>query len=144
MTFRKSLLHFFVLSFALFFWKTEIFLVTCFIGSHRSQSQHIVAQASQKFNMCDFVASSHAFIAKAGTACEHWCTYIERHRAPSCVLLTHVWKPPFMIVPWDLSKSSGHYWDFYFCNSKRKLFLQQIKFVQNSVFRSRQRHYSDD
>ena len=96
MTFRKSLLYFFVLSFALFFRRAENLFLSCVIGSHRSQSQHIAAQASQKFNMCDFVASTHAFIAKAGIACEHWCPYIVKHRAPLCVLLTHVWKPGVM------------------------------------------------
>ena len=70
--------------------------MTWAIGSHRSQSQHIAAQVSQKFNMCDFVASTQAFVAKAGIDCDHWCPYIERHRAPSCVLLTHVWKPAFI------------------------------------------------
>ena len=43
--------------------------------------------------MCDFVASSQAFVAKAVIACDHWCPYILRHRALLCVLLTHVWKP---------------------------------------------------
>ena len=32
------------------------------IGSHRSQSLHIAAKASQKFNMCDIVASTLDFI----------------------------------------------------------------------------------
>ena len=62
--------------------------------THRSQ--HIAAQALQKFNRCDFAASTQAFIVKAGTACEHWCPYIERRRALLCVLLTHVWKPGFI------------------------------------------------
>ena len=29
-----------------------------------------------QFNMCDFVASTQAFIAKAKIACEQWCLYI--------------------------------------------------------------------
>ena len=45
-TFRKQLLIFFVFSLAHFFQKTENFFVTCVIGSYRSQSQHIAAQAS--------------------------------------------------------------------------------------------------
>ena len=43
--------------------------------------------------MCDFVASSPTFVPKAGIDCNRWCPYIVRHRAPLCVLLTHVWKP---------------------------------------------------
>ena len=46
--------------------------------------------------MRDFVASSQAFIAKAGIVFEQRCPYIERHRAPLCVLLTHVQKPAFI------------------------------------------------
>ena len=48
--------------------------------------------------MCDFVASSQAFVAKAEIACDHWCPYILRHRAPLCILLTHVWKPGFTLI----------------------------------------------
>ena len=69
--------------------------MSCVISSRRSQSQHIAAEASQKFNMCDFFASTQAFVAKAGIVCEWWCSYIERHRVPLYVLLTHVWKPVF-------------------------------------------------
>ena len=75
-----------------------MFFVSCVVGFYRSQSQHIAAQASQKFNMCDFVASSQAFVAKAVIACDHWCLYIVRHRALLCVLLTHVWKPGFRLI----------------------------------------------
>ena len=92
--FRKLLLYFIVLSFAPFSWGQTIFTVSCVIGFYASQSQHIVAHASQKFYTCDFVASSPVFVAKAVIACEHWCPYIVRHRAPLCILLTHVWKPP--------------------------------------------------
>ena len=56
--------------------------MSCVAGFYRSQSQHIAAQASQKLNMCDYVASSQAFVGKAGIAWEHWCPYIVRHRAP--------------------------------------------------------------
>ena len=54
-----------------------------------------MAQALQKFNMCDFVASMQASIAKAAIVSEQWCSYIERHGAPLCVVITHVWKPAF-------------------------------------------------
>ena len=77
-TFQKSLLYF-VLRFSLFFQRTENLFASCIIGSHRSQSQHIAAQASQRFHLCDFVASTHAFIAKARIACEQWCSYIEKY-----------------------------------------------------------------
>ena len=97
-TFRKSLLYLFVLSFALFSRKTENIFAFWVIGSDRSQSQHIAAQALQKLKMCDFFASSHAFIAKAGIACDHWCPYIERHRGLLRVLPTHVWKPSLKIL----------------------------------------------
>ena len=60
------------------------------IGHSHSILWHRPRITSQKFNMCDFVA-------KAGIACEHWCPIIERHRAPLYVLLTHVWKPAFML-----------------------------------------------
>ena len=48
---------------------TTLQRLSCVIGSHRLQAQHIAAQASQKFNMCDFVASTQTFIAKAEIAC---------------------------------------------------------------------------
>ena len=94
-TFRTSLLDFFCFELRSFFRKSEKSFVSCVIGSHRSLSQHIAAQASQKFNMCDFVSITQAFIAMAEIACEHWCPYVERHRSQLCVLLTHVWKPAF-------------------------------------------------
>ena len=76
-TFRKSLLYFFVLfELCSFFRRTENLFVSYVIGPYRSQSQHIATQASQKFNMFDFVASMQAFIAKAVIACDHWCPYI--------------------------------------------------------------------
>ena len=83
-TFQESLLYFFVLSFA-FFLRTQNLFVTCIIGSHRSQSQQIAAQASQKFNMRDFVATTQAFIAKAGIVSSgvHTSSDIER-RCASC------------------------------------------------------------
>ena len=68
------------------FRRTKNIFVSCIIGSHRPQSQHITAQALQKFSVCDFVTSTEAFIAKVGIACEHWCPYIERHRTPLCIL----------------------------------------------------------
>ena len=46
--------------------------------------------------MCNFVASSHAFVVKAGLDCDHWCPYIVRRRVPLCVLLTRVWKQGLM------------------------------------------------
>ena len=79
-----------------------MFFVSSVVGFNRSQSQHIAAQASQKFKMCDFVASSQAFVAKAGIDCDHWCPYILRHRALMCVLLTHVWKPGFSYISYNL------------------------------------------
>ena len=63
------------------------------IGHSHSISRHRPRKPSQKFNMCDFVARSQAFVAKAVIACDHWCPYIVRHRALLCVLLTHIWKP---------------------------------------------------
>ena len=64
------------------------------LGFHRLRLQDISRNKprmnSQMFNMCYFVASTQAFVAKAEIACEHWCLYIERHRALLRVLLTHV------------------------------------------------------
>ena len=92
MTFRKSLLYFFVLSFDLLFRKTENLFVSCVIGSHRWQSPHIVAQTWQKFNMLDFFASTQGFNAKAGIACEHWCTHVtHEHMYGNQLLDIHVW-----------------------------------------------------
>ena len=62
------------------------------IDHSHSISRH---RPSQKFNMCDLVASSQAFVAKAVIACDHWCPYTVRHSALLCALLTHVWKPGF-------------------------------------------------
>ena len=86
-TFRKSSL-FFVFSFALN--RKSFFLRFWFLQV--TVTAYIAAQASQKSNTFEFVASSQAFIAKAGIDCDHWCPYIVRHRVPLCVLLTHVWK----------------------------------------------------
>ena len=47
--------------------------MSCVIGT-TGQSHHIAAQTSQKFNKCDFVTSTKAFIARAGIACEQWET----------------------------------------------------------------------
>ena len=57
------------------------------IGFSHSISRHGPCIPSQKFNICDFVASTQAFVAKAGIAREHWCLYIERHRVLLCILL---------------------------------------------------------
>ena len=95
--FPKVVVIFFVFGFALFFGGQKIFAVSCVVGFYRSQSRHIVAQASQKFNMRNFVASSQALFAKAVIACDNWCPYIVRHRA-LCVLLTHVSKPGFRVA----------------------------------------------
>ena len=62
-------------------------------------SRHRPHKPLQKFNMCDFVARSQAFVVKTVIACDHWCPYIVRHRAPLCVLLTHVWKSGFTFMP---------------------------------------------
>ena len=84
-----------IFGFALFFWRTgNLFFLALLVSidhSH-STSRH---KPSQKFNMCDFVASSQALVAKAVIACDHWYPYILRRRALLCVLLTHVWKPGF-------------------------------------------------
>ena len=73
-------------------------LVSCVVGIYGSQAQHIAAQApasprkpSQKFIKCDFVATSQAFVVKAVIICVYCCSYIVKHRAPLCVLLTHMY-----------------------------------------------------
>ena len=86
-TFRKSSLFF--LFFALLFFSggQEILFFSCvlvYIDHSHSISHH---KPSQKFNMCDFVASTQAFVAKAVFACDHWCPYMVRHRALLCVML---------------------------------------------------------
>ena len=65
------------------------------ISHSRSISWHRPCKLLQKFNMCNFVASTQAFVSKAVIVCDHWCLYIVRHRALLCVLQTHVWKPAF-------------------------------------------------
>ena len=81
-----------IFGFALFFWRTgNLFLALLVSIDHsHSISRH---KPSQKFNMCDFVARSQAFVVKAVIACDYWCPYIVKHRALLCVQLTHVWKP---------------------------------------------------
>ena len=76
-------LFFFVFGFALFFWRTgnPFFLaLLVFIDHSHSISRHKPSQ-----NMCGFVASLQAFVAKAVIACDHWCPYIVRHRANTCM-----------------------------------------------------------
>ena len=51
------------------------------IDHSHSISRHRPRKLSQKFKMCDCVASWQAFVAKAVIACDHWCSYIVRHRA---------------------------------------------------------------
>ena len=51
------------------------------IDHSHSISRHRPHKPSQKFNMCDFVASTQAFVAKAVIVCVHWCPYIVKHRA---------------------------------------------------------------
>ena len=83
--------------FALFFRKTkDIFLYPAFsvsMGCSHSASRHKPCNPSKRSNMCDFDASTQAFVAKTGIVCAHWCAYIGRHQVPPCVLPTHVWKP---------------------------------------------------
>ena len=67
--FQRSLLNFFVLSFALFLEDRKYFLCSVLLVSI-GRSQHIAAQTSKKFNMRYFVASTQAFIARAEIACE--------------------------------------------------------------------------
>ena len=89
-TFRKSSLFFQLLALLFFFGGQKIFFISRIVSFYRSQSQNIATQASQKSNMCNFVARSQAFVAKAVIACDHWCPYIMRHRTLLRVLLTHV------------------------------------------------------
>ena len=82
--------------FALFLEHRKSFLFPALLVSidhSHSISRRRPRKPLQKFNMCDFVASSQNFFAKAVIACDHWCPYIVRHRAPLRVLLTRVWKP---------------------------------------------------
>ena len=103
-TFRKSLLYLFVLSFALFSRKTENIFAFWVIGSDRSQSQHIAAQALQKFNMCEFFCELACFY------CEGWdClwTVVSIYRetlsavvlpANTCMKSSFKWKPLDMFI----------------------------------------------
>ena len=93
-TFRKLWLYFFYFEFCSFFGQ-KIFLwpaLSVATGRTHSISRHRPRKSS---TCCDFVASTQAFVAKAGTACEHWCLYTERHRPLLRVPLTHVLKPAF-------------------------------------------------
>ena len=87
-TFRKLLVYNGSLAILFLYGEQKLFSETCVFGFDRSQSQRIVEQTSEKLNRCDFDARAHAFIAKGGIVCEHRCTYIRRHQAPPCVLLT--------------------------------------------------------
>ena len=68
------------------------------IDHSHSISRQRPRKPSQIFNMCDSVASLQAFVAKAGIDCDHRCSYVVKHRAPLCVLLTRVWKPGLNIT----------------------------------------------
>ena len=96
MTFRKSLLYFLILALLSFFRRQKIFLCPALLvltGHNHAISWPRPRKPSQKLSMCNFVASSEAFVAKAGIAWEHWWSYIGKHRAPLRDLLTHVWIP---------------------------------------------------
>ena len=81
--FRNSSLVFFLFLALLFFSedrKSLFFLaLLVFIEHSHSISRHRPRKLLQKFNICEFVARSQAFVAKAGIACEHWSLYIVRH-----------------------------------------------------------------
>ena len=71
----------------------KILFVFCVSGFHRSQLQHIAAQASHLLGEVQHVRllCEHAgFIAMAGIVCDHWRLHIGRRRASLWVLLTHV------------------------------------------------------
>ena len=91
-TFRKSSV-FFVFSIAR---NRKSFFFALLVSIGHSHSIHRGAGLAkvQHVRLC---CESQAFVAKAGTDCDHWCLYIVRHRAPLCVLLTHVWKPVYNI-----------------------------------------------
>ena len=75
--------------YALFSRDQKIFFGSRVLGFHRLQLQHIGSQAShlsQKLNMCDFVASSQAFVANLGLPVSigvYMSRGVERYRA-SC------------------------------------------------------------
>ena len=84
-TFRNSLLWFLILALLFFSEDGKSFLFLALLVSidhSHSISRHRPRKPSQKFNMCDFVATSQAFVAKAVIVCVHWCPYILRHWAP--------------------------------------------------------------
>ena len=89
-TFRKSLFDIFVLSCALFFSEDRKSLFHA-ISVPTCHSHSISRHRPRKSSTCATLLRARRLIAKAGIACEQWCPYIERHRAPLCVLLTHVW-----------------------------------------------------
>ena len=85
-TFRKPLLYFLFLALLFFPEDRKSFLCPALsvpIGHSHNISRHKPRIPSQKINMCDFVASTQAFVVKAGIACEDWCPYIES-RCASC------------------------------------------------------------
>ena len=97
----SSILHlFYIFCFELcfFFRSTKNIFVTCVIGSLHRRSDILRlwfpqvtvtayrgAVLSQKFNMCDFVASTQVFNEKAEIACEHWCPSIHREKSSTVV-----------------------------------------------------------
>ena len=99
-TTSESRYIFLLFSFALFVEGQKIFFVSCVVGFYRSLSQNNTAHASQAFAKVQHVRLCRVlsgFCCNAGIACEQWCSYIVRHRAPLCVLLTRVWKPGFIV-----------------------------------------------
>ena len=47
---------------------------------------HSISGHSEKFNVCDFHASTQAFLAKTEIVCEHWCSYIYQKASRVAVL----------------------------------------------------------
>ena len=76
-TFRKSSLFFCFWLCSFFSKDRKSFYLALLVSIDHSHSisRH---KPSRKLNMCDFVASSQAFVAKAVIACDHWCPYIVR------------------------------------------------------------------
>ena len=93
------------------------------IGHSHSISQH----KPRKSSTCATLLQ--AFIAKARIACDHWCLYIERHRALLCILLTHVWKPAYSLSYTPLFVCMLTVYHFHLATWKKFIIYVQYEYI---------------
>ena len=123
------------------FWKSLLFFWALFFLSEDRKyflwpalsvptGHSILRHRPCKSSICAILCTQ-AFNDKAGIASEQWCLYIERYRAPLCVLLTHVWKPGFTICLFKIYIEYCLMIELYLYDSLNKFVVKSILSLLN-------------